>query len=170
MSHTLLLFSHVYIECKWADLFPSPYSPTCRSVVIIPFMNQSLFPHLQSPWCSVIQGPFQTRYITNSTLKKLQIHSISHRHFIPLILALATFLNTPNKVKCISLCCAVCCVSKDSGICKSTYIYYYKRPVATGSRLWLKPVETGPLRTRLATSCNPGTGLVRTSLNWSWSS
>ena len=25
---------------------------------------QSLFPHLQSPWCSVTQGPFQTRLLT----------------------------------------------------------------------------------------------------------
>ena len=29
VSYLLLLFSHVYIECKWADLFPGPYFPTC---------------------------------------------------------------------------------------------------------------------------------------------
>ena len=27
---------------------------------------QSLFPHLQSPWCSVTQGPFQTHLLTIS--------------------------------------------------------------------------------------------------------
>ena len=49
VSYTFLLFSYVYIECKWADLFPSPYSPTCRSVVAFPLLNTVLIPPLAVP-------------------------------------------------------------------------------------------------------------------------
>ena len=49
VSYTLLLFSYVYIECKWADLFPSPYFPTCRSVVAFPLLNIVLISPLAVP-------------------------------------------------------------------------------------------------------------------------
>ena len=49
VSYILLLFSYVYIECKWADLFPSPYFPTCRSVVAFPLLNTVLIFPLAVP-------------------------------------------------------------------------------------------------------------------------
>ena len=43
---SLIVLSCIY--CKWADLFPSSYSPTCRSVVAFPLFEFSSY----SPTCS----------------------------------------------------------------------------------------------------------------------
>ena len=66
VSYTFLLFSYVYIECKWADLLPSPYFPTCRSVVAFPLLNSVLISPLAVPLVL-----FHSRALSDASFNRL---------------------------------------------------------------------------------------------------
>jgi hypothetical protein len=103
-----------------------------------------------SPICDTFLGIWTYRDLPgiNSTLRKLRIHSVLHRHFFPLTLALATFQTHLTKWGALAYAalCATCQVT-GSSVTKCISRHSEKRAQVNqmeyGSRDWVAEVEYG---------------------------
>ena len=60
LSSLSIVLLCIYTAVDW-ELSPQSHSLHCRLVALLPLIPVS-FPPLQSPWCSVTQGPFESRF------------------------------------------------------------------------------------------------------------